>query len=60
MDALILKWSGMTGEEHIPLSQHGSAVALRALTRFTLGDYFKQDQSLFEFRRDFDIVSTSY
>ena len=44
-------------EEHIPLSLNSSAIVMRALTRFAFGDYFKDEEQLNSFRKDYDHVS---
>lgn len=44
-------------EEHIALSQYMSAYALKVVLLTLMGDTFKDDKEVLEFRRLYDIVS---
>ena len=50
----------MVNEEHIPLSQHLQALALKVFIVTVFGDYFKDDKDIIELRRNFDIVSRRF
>ena len=46
--------------QHIPLSVHMAGAVMKILSRFSFGDYFKDEKSLIEFRKDYDLVRTCY
>ena len=46
--------------ERIPLSEHSYDCVMKSLTRYAFGEYFKNEEALHEFRRDYDHVSSSY
>lgn len=47
-------------EEHIPLAEHAYDTVMKALTRYAFGDFFKSDEALNQFRKDYDHVSMVY
>ncbi|XP_064613614.1 cytochrome P450 20A1-like isoform X1 [Liolophura sinensis] len=52
---LSTKWSTMPDEQHIPLTQHMLALSFKILMWTLVGDYFKDDKKLLEFRKNFDV-----
>jgi len=53
------KWSSLVKEEHVPLSMYMYAFSLKVVLQTLFGKTFKGDKEILEFRRCYDIVSTS-
>ncbi|CAH1238385.1 CYP20A1 [Branchiostoma lanceolatum] len=49
------KWESMKGEQHIPLHAHMIGLAMKAITRSSFGDSFKDEKECLPFGRNYDI-----
>ena len=47
----------MTKEDHIPLYEHMMALAIKAISISSFGDYFKSDKAVLDLRKNYDLVS---
>ena len=57
---MVEKWRHYSDTgERIPLSEHSYDCVMKSLTRYAFGEYFKNEEALHEFRRDYDHVSSS-
>ncbi|XP_067944170.1 cytochrome P450 20A1-like [Watersipora subatra] len=49
------KWESVAGTgEHMPLSVNFSSLVMKSLTRFCFGDYFKDEEAMNAFTRDYN------
>ncbi|XP_033112330.1 cytochrome P450 20A1-like isoform X2 [Anneissia japonica] len=55
VDELCQKISSLPDTEHIPVCQYMMALALKGITQTSFGDYFKDDEKAFEFRKHYDL-----
>ncbi|XP_074654338.1 cytochrome P450 20A1-like isoform X2 [Tubulanus polymorphus] len=52
------KWTMLTNDQHIPLRNHMTALALKSITKGSFGDYFNDDEAIKAFGKCYDIVWT--
>nr|XP_054767680.1 cytochrome P450 20A1-like [Lytechinus pictus] len=55
-EKLVEKISSLPPGEHIPLHETGLGLAIKGIMLTSFGDYFKDDKSINNFRKDYDLV----
>ncbi|XP_074651850.1 cytochrome P450 20A1-like [Tubulanus polymorphus] len=55
VEELINKWATMVDDQHIPVRNHMTALALKSIAKGSFGDYFNDDKAIMTFRKCYDI-----